>query len=124
MIYIIITVTTTSSGGVDFKHHHLKQGLILPGVFILIMFIVTIIAIFYQWYFSTPNPITVSTTTATNQEPEKHFSEILCDSSTANFQYKAIFRVGCQTAKFDMKHGYIDFEILAKGDYPLGHPVR
>lgn len=49
---------------------------------------------------------------------------ILCHEDNAQFEYNLILRVGCPTPNFDMKKGYIDFEILGENDEITGNPVR
>src|SRR5699024_12032581 len=61
-----------------------------------------------------PQPPTLQPVPPLPLEPEVQQNLILCNSDTALFEYNLIFRVGCPTEKFDMKRGYIDFEIRSE----------
>lgn len=94
------------------------MGMILPGLVLFVLLVTLLVIAIYQLKGDN-KPVQVQKTAS----PEELFADILCDSD-ADYEYKAVFRVGCPTPTFDMQQGYVDFELLGPGDYALGHPVR
>lgn len=58
-------------------------------------------------------------------EPEKLDMWHLCNETTAIYKYQVIFRVGSPTPNFNMREGYIQFELgMVPGDRPFALPCR
>lgn len=93
----------------------IKSGIILPSLVVLALLIITAAILLY---------LRLTHKSILEKQPEEQVDQILCNSDNAEFDYKMIFRVGSPTVKFNMKHGYVDFEVLGTDDNPLGPPVR
>lgn len=57
--------------------------------------------------------------------PQVLTNMIVCHDDNGQYEYRLVLRVGCPTANFDMKHGYIELAVLGpEEDEVQGQPVR
>ena len=92
-----------------------RMGVMIPALIIVLALAIASAPWCYKFarhFFPMFEPLII------NSEPEEQFMLHLCTETNATYEYQIIFRVGCPTHHFDMKHSYIDFEI--KVDPPTG----
>lgn len=89
-------------------------GVIIPVVVIILIILIVFSVVLYERF----------SLHALHKEPEEQLNLVVCTADNAEYEYNLIFRVGCATGDFDMKNGYIDFEILGPDKDIIGTPVR
>ena len=91
-------------------------GIIFSTLVIGLLVIVAAVVLLIQWYMT--NQIKAQPL------PEEQIQLQHCQEENALFEYKFVFRVGCPTALFDMKHGWIEMQLIEQNNVPIGIPIR
>jgi len=75
------------------------------------------------WYRSGPKEVAPYDEDE-QKEPEKEVTMIHCSMENVRYEYRIAFRVGAPSVDFNLKNGFVEFELLGHGDVVMGIPVR
>ena len=119
-------MTTSYTGHYSYKHHMSSRPFMhRPGNIALIIFLIILVAFnIFAFFLDFLAPKQVKRIWTEHQEPEEVDNPVLTNTDEGQFEYMLIFRTGSPIEKFQIKHAWIDFEIIRANNELIGAPVR